>query len=311
MIDDLIIIIPTHNRQHYLGRVIRYYSSFPCKVYICDSSKQKAEVETPENINYRWVPQSNFYGKVLDVLNETFSDFYALSPDDDFLKQETLMECYDAMKKDDALSVGVGKQLFYNYPFKGEFYFIPSANGLSFIKGVVVNSNEDYCLMFWQNYQNILWSVFRREVIYKSFNELEKCNFQNGNFVEILLSIEGLRNGHFYVSSSGLNYREEIVGEHWGNMTPPICMETIGSVPELKKDVECFNLFFAEDDFALHNFGLYLSAQPPLNIKQKPFRSFLKKITPPGIRHAYAKLLGKKPLYEDVKMSEILSQVIA
>ena len=38
MLTDIIIIIPTHKRQHYLNRVAWYYSHFDMKVYICDST---------------------------------------------------------------------------------------------------------------------------------------------------------------------------------------------------------------------------------------------------------------------------------
>lgn len=236
MIDDLIIIIPTHNRQHYLGRVIRYYSSFPCKVYICDSSKQKAEVETPENINYRWVPQSNFYGKVLDVLNETISDFYALSPDDDFLKQETLMECIENMEHESRYSMAIGGQLFWDEGFHNTVFRYPfGSNKLEGRK--VKGCRLKRYTSFWPNYQNVLWSLFKKEVVVEAFTQLIEAKYNNQNFIELTLGDVAICKGWVYVSENAFNYREYSLKEHWGKQVPEINTRNIKNEDDLKNDV--------------------------------------------------------------------------
>ena len=242
--EDLIIIIPTYNRQNYLKRVIKYYSSFPCKVFICDSSKEKAVVESYENIIYRWVPQSTFYQKILDIINETSVDFYALSPDDDYIKQETLIECYKTLKSDNKYSIGTGGQIFFNEGLKNGFYKQDYANKLKGINDISFDSQTSYVKYFWAHYQNIHWSVFKRNVIEKTFQALNQCNYNNGRFVELTLSIEGLREGKVYVSPNGLNYREIMDGEHWGTIAPPLTRYNILHNKDLKNDVEIFQQYF-------------------------------------------------------------------
>ena len=134
MTEDLIIIIPTHNRQHYLRRVIKYYSSFPCKVYICDSTPEVFifEEELPSNIEYISCPDKNFYQKVYSVIKNTEVPFYALSPDDDFIKLETLKECYEVLKNNENYSFATGKQICFNKPFDNKFVNIDVANLLSY-----------------------------------------------------------------------------------------------------------------------------------------------------------------------------------
>lgn len=310
MLEDLIIIIPTHNRQHYLGRVVKYYSSFPCKVYICDSSKQKTNVETTENISYRWVPQSNFYGKVLDVINDTSADYYALSPDDDFLKEETLMECYEKLNSNRSYSVGVGKQVFFDEPFDGVFYSKQSANRLESFKSIEGENKVEYINRFWKHYQNILWSLFRREVVLNAFKALSSCNFKNGNFVEVILGIESLRAGTIYVSNQGLNYREVSKAEHWGSTTVPITKDSVEKDFDLKNSIKKFYNYYSWDNgFAINCFDGYLAGDSEGQSKLSKLASFL----PFSMKIKAKKLIyllhkGKKAEFiDDIMKEKILS----
>lgn len=254
--EDLIIIIPTHNRQHYLRRVIKYYSEFPCKVYICDSSKEKADIESSGNIIYRWVPQSNFYGKVLDVLNETSADFYALSPDDDFLKQETLMECYEKLNQNNQYAVANGLQYLFKKDFDNKLYYNPTTNGFRHAKEI--KNDQDGIRYFWNHYQNILWSLFRRQGILNAFTILERSGFGNGNFVELLLSIESLKIGTVLISDNPFNFMEINPHEHWGNTTPPISWMTYIKNKTLRNDIRVFKKIYYDDVVANESLRLYM-----------------------------------------------------
>ena len=307
MIEDLIIIIPTHNRQHYLGRVVKYYSSFPCRVFICDSSKSKADIECGDNITYRWVPQSNFYGKVLDVLKETSADYYALSPDDDFLKQETLIECYDYLNEHNNFSMGAGKIVAFNQPFDNKLFYMPEGNRLYGINDRVYKDKLEYAKFFEYNYQNILWSLFRRKVIISAFECLAACSFENGNFIELLLGIESLRYGKIYISSNALNYTEYIVGEHWGNSIPSINKYNISTISSLRSDVKLFMQYNdGGDGFAKHCFQYYLDA--PFHSSDSFIKVFIKRILPTKICTVLSRIMNKsnktKPNIEMVLYSD-------
>lgn len=296
MIDNLIIIIPTHNRHHYLKRVVHYYSSFPCKVYICDSSSEKVDIEHTDNIIYRWVPQSNFYGKVLDVLNETAVDYYALSPDDDFLNRETLIECYKKLYENTQYSFGIGKQVFFEIPFKGNFFTFSGANGLESFNTKPYQTHDEYLYSFWSCYQNVLWSLYKKEAIYNAFSALASCNFSNGNFVELLLGIEGLRKGDVYISEHGLNYREYSQGEHWGNTTPSITKDNINKYPSIREDVISFRSFYSNDGgFAWKCFTYYLDEGQ--RNRKNTLKYYIKKIIPTSIISLLRSFLNKKRKY--------------
>lgn len=310
--EDLVIIVPTYNRQNYLKRVIRYYSSFPCKVFICDSSKEKVDVKTTDNIIYRWAPQSTFYQKILDIINETSVDFYALSPDDDFFKEETLIECYKTIKCNDEYSIGTGGQVFFKEGFEKGFYVENWANKMKGINDISFDSQTSYVRYFWEHYQNIHWSVFKKDVIKATFQGLSQCNYNNGRFVELTLSIEGLRRGKIYVSSNALNFREIITGEHWGTVAPPLTRRNIKKYDDLKNDIEIFYQYYENDEgLAQLCLSSHLDTTSP-----KTFIGKLKSLIPTPIKILLTKIL--KPdkakrqctIYEDSVMTSRINDAI-
>lgn len=312
MIDNLIIIIPTHNRQHYLERVIKYYSSFPCKVFICDSSKQNANIENQGSVVYRWVPQSNFYGKVLDVINEIPAGFYALSPDDDFLKEETLMECFDFLNNNKGFSLGIGRQVFFKEGLNEGFYSGERSNRLQSLNKTDYLDKNHYVDYFWQHYQNILWSLFRRDELLAAFTSLNHNKYSNGNFIEITLGIECLRTGSVYVSQNGLNYREVIEGEHWGNTTLPITWSNIKRDITLKKDIKNFTDYYKHDGgFAIFCLKSYLDAGAPQTCSDK-----IKALVPDWMKNIIKKSANIKPVtidrpsYNDKEMLDKIALVL-
>jgi glycosyltransferase domain-containing protein len=235
--EDLIIIIPSHKRQAYLKRVSWYYSRFGCPVYICDSTPgEAAKLEELDNINYLHVPELGFYDKILHVLDTTDAKYYALSPDDDFLKQETLQECLDKMKLNVKYSLGVGAQVFWDEGFENkEIFFSKYSNRL---RGKKVEGNIlKRSLYFWPNYQNVLWSLFTKNVLFETFKQLKESAYKNQNFIELSLSDISLRDGWVYISKNALNYRERTQQDHWGAKELTITNENIKRNSDLKKDV--------------------------------------------------------------------------
>lgn len=245
MLSDIIIIIPTHKRQHYLNRVAWYYSHFNMQVYICDSTPETAfEIDKYDNINYLWCPDKTFYTKILYVLESTDAAYCATSPDDDFLKYETLMECYEAMKADSSYSLAVGRQVFFKEHLnESNFWTSIPYNRLQGIKlygSKILNS-----LKFWRNYQNVLWSVFRKEILLISYHKLVKLQYDSQNFIEITLGMSSLIHGNIYVSNNALNFRELIKGEHWGSDETVISIANYFKNPSMKSDIQKF--WFQED----------------------------------------------------------------
>ena len=240
MLSDIIIIIPTHKRQHYLNRVAWYYSHFDMQVYICDSTPGQPGViiEYP-NIHYIWCPEKNFYTKILDVLETTDAAYCATSPDDDFLKYETLMECYEAMKGDCTYSMGVGMQCFFKEGFENKAFisdlYLNGLQGLNLHGCKLFNT-----IKFWSNYQNVLWTLFRRDMIRDAFETLIRQQYNSQNFIELTLGMKAIEYGNIYVSSNYLNFRELTEGEHWGKEEAVISVPNYFKNQKMKDDISAF-----------------------------------------------------------------------
>jgi glycosyltransferase domain-containing protein len=314
MRDNLIMIIPTYNRRKYLERAVKYYSSFPCKVYICDSSKEKADIEFPDNMVYRWVPQSNFFDKIYDAINETSAAFYALSPDDDYLKMSTLLECLKAMEKNEQYVAGIGKQLLYKEEFDGLFTYYKHMNRMANIMNEKFQNKEEYVRYVAENYQNVLWSLYRREVVWNAFHFLSSCSISNGNFPEVMLTIETLKAGQFYLSESGFNYREDANHYHWGAVEYHVSYDGLKKSDILRRDMGKFKEEYKNDKIANLFIKTYMDAQGKPSIA---LLSLLKKVIPSHIKDMAKTILRKHPApetneldFDDLEMARLIKNVM-
>ena len=251
IMEDYIIIIPTHKRHDYLLGKIRYYSDTPYQVFICDSTPEEyRDVSVfPSNIHYYWCPDKSFLQKVIHVLNYTEARFYNLTPDDDFLDLDTVKECCERMNTDESISLSVGKQVYFNKPYNKVFFSTESANRL---KGAnLFGDKVKNASYFGSHYQNLLWSVFRKDTLLSSFNKLESVKPENANYIELIMATEACVRGNIYVSCNPLNYRELSKDDHWGKQVEDITIEAMESNPRMKSDMEMFLNTYQDDDKAV------------------------------------------------------------
>lgn len=240
MKDNIIIIIPTHKRQHYLNRVASYYSHFDMKVYICDSTPGEAfNIDQYNNINYIWCPEKTFCTKILHVLNTTDARFYATSPDDDFLVYETLMECYNRLQNDKMYSMAIGRQCYFYEKFKNDAIFTNIYSNRLYRKKIDGNKFNN-SIKFWSNYQNILWTLFTKDTLLDAFETLERLNYDSQNFIELTIGMKAISHGKIYVSKKYLNCREESTAIHWGNLEKVVSISNFFKYKSMRKDMAKF-----------------------------------------------------------------------
>ncbi|MHB2241249.1 TIGR00180 family glycosyltransferase [Pseudomonas monsensis] len=97
-LDELFtVVITTHNRRAFLRRALQYYSRYPAKVLVLDSSVQCDEgiaTDFPA-VDYRHLPQfaySGFQGKLGYGVSQVTTPYMVLAADDDFLLHDSLTE---------------------------------------------------------------------------------------------------------------------------------------------------------------------------------------------------------------------------
>ena len=260
IINDLAIVVPSYNRHDYLNRIASFYSDFDINVYILDSTSSEAHLNLPKNVHYKWVPQQNFSQKILFQIEE-LSDipYIALIADDDFVKYESLIECYEAMADNSNYVMANGIQYLFKQDFDEQFYYNHSANG--FEGTHIIKNDEDGIRFYWNHYQNIIWSLFKRDILLKAFRNLVDCNFTSGNFPEMLIRIEVLRSGYVYMSEHPFNYMEINPSDHWGTTSPSISWHSYWTNQSLKNDVQIFKKHFRDDELALKCINLHMGTQ--------------------------------------------------
>jgi glycosyltransferase domain-containing protein len=226
------IVIPTHERHDYLPRCIAYYQNFSCKIVICDSSKIPYTESLAKNIAYYHLPGKSFVEKILFALGDVGMNFIALAPDDDFLFEGSLVKGVDALKNEPECQACVGDVL--TFPDKLPFRVVSRCVGRG--SNVGIFSPEENIYTYLSNYHQVLWSLFRYDVLKLCFQIIEQAKFKNENFFELILAtICAGRGGINYIDDYWI-LREVTMQDHWGLKHIPITKSSICSmVDDLSK----------------------------------------------------------------------------
>lgn len=290
--NDIAIIIPTKGRQNYLNRIASYYSYFGLQIYICDAYDTKSDFKEYENIHYLWDPKKGFFEELLDVVEKTNYSYYLLAPDDDFIRYETLINCYNKLCEYPDLAIGTGRQLFFLEQFDHNFIYYDYHNLINDSSvSIVTRKNAQF---FEKNYQNIHWSLFRRDCLLDALGILDTAGFNYACFAEFIFGIEGIRHGGIYFDEGYFNYREESNKPHWGSVAPSISWKNVITDKRLRSDIKKLKEFYNDDYIFVKQCLLsYLNA--PFDI----FKRIMLKIS--HIRNGYCNII-----IDDVMSSRLI-----
>jgi glycosyltransferase domain-containing protein len=241
--NDVCIVIPTHERPAYLRRCIAYYASFACQVVICDSSVTPYGESLPQNMRYHHWPGKRFAEKVSVALTLVDTDLVALAPDDDFLFEAALLRGAAALRDNPTLRACVGDVLAY--PDRPPFQVIGRCAGRA-----ATAASSDATLnihAYLAHYHQVLWSLFRRDTLLLCYENIGQAAFSNENFFE--LSIAALcagRGGIYYLDDYWI-LREVSQDAHWGSRHAPITSANVSTMDNdvLKFRQLCDRLLFA------------------------------------------------------------------
>lgn len=232
--NDVCIIIPTHERPGYLARCMKYYAGFACQVVVADSSAQAWGGPVPANIRYCHLPGLRFAPKLAMVLGSVEQDLVALAPDDDFLFPGAVAAGAAVMRDERGLQACVGDVL--SYPEQPPFRII--ARCASAVGSAAGPDGAANIRRYLGSYHQVLWSLFRRETLALCMDGIAAAGFDNDNFFE--LSIATLcagRGGIHYLRDCWI-LREVSAGDHWGRRHLPVSRSHLGA---LQADVARFS----------------------------------------------------------------------
>jgi glycosyltransferase domain-containing protein len=173
-LEEVTIIIPTHNRNTLLRRSIDYYSNFNCNIIICDSSELKSsDFLNHISINYFHYPNISFAKKLFYAIQQVSTKYVCLSADDDFLSKKGLVSGIIFLENNIDYSSVQGKYVsFYSNKNKYTTHNLYDAAGLihynndSPFQRVVDSSN---------NGMHLIYALHRTEALLNSFKVSDEC----------------------------------------------------------------------------------------------------------------------------------------
>lgn len=232
---NLTLIIPTHNRHKYLKRSIEYFKDLNAKVIYCDSSEEAYSSYLASNMEYIHLPEKKFAEKILIALKKTDSDFVALCADDDFILIDSLYNGASFLINNDSFKTVIGQNIAFHERFEGQYYFKAKATDLNEI------NSDPYtnCISFFKNYQQILWGLYHKEILINTFQIIKEANFNNENFIELVLGGIACYSGGIKILDEVWSIRELSAKEHWGDKHKVISIEYLysnGNDSKLFKD---------------------------------------------------------------------------
>jgi hypothetical protein len=155
-----------------------------------------------------------FHEKILYGCDNIDSSLIALGADDDFLFANALTEAATQMFQNSAILISFGEFFYFDSENSSRFYSVDSPN-LS-AGQLLIGSKFLRLKYFLENYSQILWSLYRKDILKKSFQSVKSANFSNDNFIEYIISCVAISNGHLNFISGKIGVREINPNEHWG-----------------------------------------------------------------------------------------------
>ena len=206
------LIIPTHNRHNYLHRSIKYFKDLDATIIYCDSSIAHYEGNLSDNMQYLHLPDRGFADKVLIAIGGIETPIVALCADDDFIVLDSLYKGYDVLNNSKIFNTVLGKVITFHENFDGFFY----GSKLKLAKDINYNSYTN-ASMFFADYHQVLWGMYSKSSIQKSFEIIKKAKLKNDNFIEIIIGAISCYEGGVKFLDDIWSVRELSLQEHWGD----------------------------------------------------------------------------------------------
>ena len=286
--NDFTLIVPTHNRHHYIKRSIEYFKDLDAPIIYCDSSNEHYTGVIPSNIKYLHTPNLKFAEKILHAISLIHTSKVALCADDDFILVESLYKGDEFLNQNSNYSTVVGQYAGFNKEFDGSFFEMYKWRDLD---RDVNNDVLDNAKTFFSDYHQILWAMYRKEVVQTAFDIIVKSEFKNDNFIELTIGACACYNGGIKIFKDLWGVREHDSENHWASRHLPLSMI---SSDKLRKDF----LQFKEniDAITIKGYADLIIKSYFQDKKQKKLINKLTRILPkPLKRYIKKNILNKQP----------------
>jgi len=174
--ETITCIVPTHNRPHFLRRLLKFYKAFPPShpFLIVDTSHAAAAAENVTVINdakeslkldYRHVDM-NYIDKCVYGLQETSTPYAIFCADDDLIFPDAIRPCVEFLNQSPQYSAALGKtvQISPTRPIR-------PARQLQVLRGYSIEQPQplDRCRQMITQLFSSYYAVYRTEILRDNF----------------------------------------------------------------------------------------------------------------------------------------------
>lgn len=176
------LFIPTFNRPEFLKRILNYYNSYNVdyNIFIVDSSNQnnkkinKRNISLYPHLNIKYIDKCssnmNFHMKFGEMVKYAKSKYCVFCPDDDFIIPNGINKAVEFLEKNPDYAAAHGTYIsFYIYknPFLKKFWWRFFYRN----KSIISSDPLERLSYHLTNYNLVLWSVRRTEVVKTCYRE--------------------------------------------------------------------------------------------------------------------------------------------
>jgi len=299
MLNNITLVIPTHNRHKYLTRLLDFYSSVEIKIFIADSTQKKYNKIDNSNVTYLHYPNTNFFEKLSDTFKKIETDYVFMCADDDFIIPSAIEKCCNFLDKNKDFSSVQGYYVSFINTYNHVHYFNTYPNLKNYyIRG---DTPEERLNQQMSSYFHHVYSVHRTLSLKQAFNLKP---LKNLNLIELVISIVSVLNGKHRILPFLYCFRQTIPDSASVKIER---LETIVNNPEMKAEFIHFKAILSE----FTSQKLNISLEKSETLISESIESFLTKLLPASnertnfypklVRKIHNKLLKQiRPIFPDI-----------
>lgn len=198
MRNKITIIIPTHNRHHFLDRLLEfydYYRNLNLKIVVADSSFKEYSRKNMYDIEYYHNPKAQYLEKMIEILENIDTSYVVMCADDDFIIPYALKKCVEFLDNNMDYSSVQGR--FSQFLIENRYisYILHYPHSMS--RNININSNNPEERMIKLKSENfpLFYSVHRIDNLKDVYFPLY-CDFKTGEpLLEHTLDLITIING--------------------------------------------------------------------------------------------------------------------
>jgi glycosyltransferase domain-containing protein len=197
MKDRCTIVIPTHNRPHYLERCVRWFAALGMPIVVADSSAAEWRSELRGAVCYIHKPGGFevYRQKLVAAVAEITTPFLALCADDDFITEEGLRASVDFLDAHPDYAFSQGYAYWYQ-TFGSRIVLWP----MPYLSHDVVA--ESWLDRIEQAHSTVFYGVQRTEILRAGLDFLARQDFREiidgaAGFFDFALTAHAAKSGKF------------------------------------------------------------------------------------------------------------------